>query len=242
MLAWVVIDRRHRRQPHKSRSIHATLLPLPASPLNLELLTFNLPLLNVPAFQPSGFQTFQNCLKPFSCNTYRSPRKCCKQKTYSLAKPFRCNTYKKQGGTSFKPKVLLPAPLSRRSEAQTFGRFNGQASRRVSGLPPIFRTLFQVPYPAIPLFATLTKTAGSHPSSQRFFSFLAGLFLFSFHSLYQKHFRTPSPPKGSALFLKTAGCHPTISILELPLCVRQPHSLSPIPYPLSIPRLVVSCG
>jgi hypothetical protein len=26
---------------------------------------------------------------------------------------------------------------------------------------PIFRTLFQVPYPASPLFATLTKTAGS---------------------------------------------------------------------------------
>ena len=186
--------------------------------------------------------TSQNCFKSFSCNTYRSPRKCCKQKTYGRPNSFRCNTYKKQGGTSFKPKVLLSAPLSRRSETQIFGRFNGQASRRVSGLPPIFRTLFQVPYPAIPLFATLTKTAGSHPSSQRFFSFLAGLFLFSFHSLYQKHFRTPSPPKGSALFLKTAGCHPTISILELPLCVRQPHSLLPIPYPLSIPRLVVSCG
>src|SRR6266480_2219825 len=29
--------------------------------------------------------------------SYRSPRKCCKQKTYGRAKPFRCNTYKKQG-------------------------------------------------------------------------------------------------------------------------------------------------
>ena len=28
---------------------------------------------------------------------------------------------------------------------------------------PIFRTLFQVPYPATPLSATLTKTAGCHP-------------------------------------------------------------------------------
>jgi hypothetical protein len=37
-------------------------------------------------------------LKSFSCNTYESPRKCCKQKTYGLAKPFRCNTYKKHGG------------------------------------------------------------------------------------------------------------------------------------------------
>src|SRR6266478_115916 len=36
--------------------------------------------------------------KSFSCNTYGSPRKCCKQKTYSQAKPFRCNTYKKRGG------------------------------------------------------------------------------------------------------------------------------------------------
>src|SRR6266478_4372216 len=217
MLAWVVIYRRDLRQSPQFRFIHA--LTLPASPLNLELLPFNLPLLNVPAFQPSGFQTFQNCLKPF-----------------------RFNTYKKQGGSSFKPKVLLPAPLSRRSEAQTFGRFNGQASRRVSGLPPIFRTLFQVPYPAIPLFATLTKTAGSHPSSQRFFSFLAGLFLFSFHSLYQERFRTPFPPKGSALFLRTAGCHPTIPVLELDLCALHPYSLFRIPNPLSIPRLVVSCG
>jgi hypothetical protein len=36
--------------------------------------------------------------KSFNCNTYGSPRKCCKQKTYGAAKPFRCNTYKKQGG------------------------------------------------------------------------------------------------------------------------------------------------
>ncbi len=36
--------------------------------------------------------------KSFICNTYASPRKCCKQKTYGLAKPFRCNTYRKHGG------------------------------------------------------------------------------------------------------------------------------------------------
>src|SRR5260370_29726412 len=29
-----------------------------------------------------------------------------------------------------------------------------------SAPPSVFRTLFQVPYPATPLFATLTKTAG----------------------------------------------------------------------------------
>src|SRR6266478_5137609 len=38
------------------------------------------------------------CLKSFSCNTYGSPRKCCKQKTYDVTKPFRCNTYKKHRG------------------------------------------------------------------------------------------------------------------------------------------------
>src|SRR5712664_1039520 len=37
-------------------------------------------------------------LKSFNCNTYGSPRKCCKQKTYVLAKPFRCNTYKNHRG------------------------------------------------------------------------------------------------------------------------------------------------
>jgi hypothetical protein len=35
--------------------------------------------------------------KFFRCNTYGSPRKCCKQKTYGMAKLFRCNTYKKHG-------------------------------------------------------------------------------------------------------------------------------------------------
>ncbi len=74
--------------------------------------------------------------KSFSCNTYGSPRKCCKQKTYSKAKPFRCNTYKKQGAAGYSP---LPHgfPLS-----------------------PVFRTLFQVPYLASLLFAILTKTPG----------------------------------------------------------------------------------
>src|SRR6266576_3995697 len=66
--------------------------------------------------------------------SYRSPRKCCKQKTYGRAKPFRCNTYKKQGvggplshctSNSFLPYpvtssslssyLLLPPYLSRRS-------------------------------------------------------------------------------------------------------------------------------
>jgi len=35
--------------------------------------------------------------KSFICNTYETPRKCCKQKTYGKANSFSCNTYKKQG-------------------------------------------------------------------------------------------------------------------------------------------------
>ena len=34
----------------------------------------------------------------FRSNTYDSPRKYCKQKTYSIAKSFKCNTYKNIGG------------------------------------------------------------------------------------------------------------------------------------------------
>ena len=49
--------------------------------------------------------------KSFSCNTYRSPRKCCKQKTYAAAKPFRCNTYKKQAVGVFVPFWNLPPSL-----------------------------------------------------------------------------------------------------------------------------------
>src|SRR5258708_6247460 len=60
-----------------------------------------------------GYGTFGRSYfhKCFSCNTYGSPRKCCKQKTYGIAKLFRCNTYKKVGGgTSFKQ--AFPHPVT----------------------------------------------------------------------------------------------------------------------------------
>jgi len=80
-----------------------------------------------PVGDPVG--TAPSSFKSFSCNTYGSPRKCCKQKTYSMAKPFKCNTYKKQGGTPFKPKLLLFPSLSRRFDVQTFRRFRHSAPR-----------------------------------------------------------------------------------------------------------------
>jgi len=53
-------------------------------------------------------------LKSFSCNTYGSSRKCCKQKTYRLTKPFRCNTYKKHG-------ALFDIRMFRCADAGMFG-------------------------------------------------------------------------------------------------------------------------
>jgi len=71
-------------------------------------------------------------LKPFSCNTYAPPRKCCKQKTYGLAKPFRCNTYKNQEG-------VLSAPLPRRSHFAIEGppQFRSGTSRPGRDVPTL---------------------------------------------------------------------------------------------------------
>ncbi len=58
----------------------------------------------------SDFAQFWCNLSPFRINTSRPPRKCCKQKTYSLPKLFRCNTYKKPGVGST---ILGPADVGR---------------------------------------------------------------------------------------------------------------------------------
>src|SRR5712692_431638 len=52
---------------------------------------------NAPAGRKNPLPAAHYCFKSFSCNTYGSPRKCCKQKTYGLTNPFRCNTYAKGG-------------------------------------------------------------------------------------------------------------------------------------------------
>jgi hypothetical protein len=81
--------------------IHAS--PPPASPLNLQLLTFNLPLFN-----------------SFSCNIYGPPRKCCKQKTYVPAKLFRFNTYKNRGRGRINLPRSVPPRLCGRSQQFPF--------------------------------------------------------------------------------------------------------------------------
>jgi hypothetical protein len=60
--------------------------------------------------------------KPFSCNTYGSPRKCGKQKTYGQRKPFRCNTYKKQGGAPSSAWDVSVRRYERRERLPCFGK------------------------------------------------------------------------------------------------------------------------
>src|SRR4029077_12289564 len=59
----------------------------------------------------SAGSSFSHRPKFFTCNIYGTPRKCCKQKTYTQAKLFRCSTYKKTGVLS--PRTIVH-PFSRR--------------------------------------------------------------------------------------------------------------------------------
>jgi hypothetical protein len=71
----------------------------------------------------------------------------CAVPRFSPAIPLECAVTKNTGAISFKTKALLsPRPSTTRPP--------------VSDPSSIFRTLFQVPYPVSPAFATLTKTAG----------------------------------------------------------------------------------
>src|SRR5947209_24805 len=54
--------------------------------------------LRSPARLAVAFSPTDRSSNSFSCNTYRFPRKCCKQKTYDRAKPFSCNTDNKHRG------------------------------------------------------------------------------------------------------------------------------------------------
>src|SRR5713226_9419814 len=68
------------------------------------------PFRDAPTCRRSDVPTFPCPPKSFTCNTYASPRKCCKQKTYGTAKFFRHNTYKKTGGGS--RMLALPTKFS----------------------------------------------------------------------------------------------------------------------------------
>ena len=137
--------RDRRLRPCRKGGCPANHARPPDSPSNSSRISPSLPVTFSPTDRPR---------KSFRCNIYRSPRKCCEQKTYGQAKSFRCNTYKKYGVTSFKPNIsLCPCPV---------------ASPVPPQLSPVFRTLFQVPYPTSPVFAALTKTPGVWGHSSHF--------------------------------------------------------------------------
>ncbi len=98
--------------------------------------------------------------KSFICNTYASPRKCCKQKTYGKAKPFRCNTYRKHGGgAAIMVNQALETSRPTSSPALCLGASEVSSAFRLPYTLPssVSRNPFVC---ATPLFATLTKTAG----------------------------------------------------------------------------------
>ena len=67
------------------------------------------------------------------------------------------------------------------------------------------------------LDATLTKKRGGGPCSEvRACQRCNAPFIHSFRSLRKECFTTPFDSQGSTLFLKTAGCTPTLPFLELP--------------------------
>jgi len=71
------------------------------------------------SYRKGGSPDVQISPKPFTCNIYRPPRKCCIQRTYASAKSFRCNTYKKHTGGC--PVAISPFSFSfvlRRRENQ----------------------------------------------------------------------------------------------------------------------------
>jgi hypothetical protein len=101
--------------------------------------------------------TARYCSKSFSCNTYGSPRKCCKQKTYGHAKFFRCNTYRKHGEPlpTFRPNSI--AIVERRSRPDHVG-------------DPVGTFILGLEAPVLFLLAHLSRepvTSFGHPEHKR---------------------------------------------------------------------------
>src|SRR6266849_989847 len=97
MLPCLVKCRSHPRYPSRLGNLFAAPRYIPTSLPHL------LPLPSSRDKNPVTATPLHSVLTPyyfksFRCNTYGTPRKCCKQRTYCIAKSFRCNTYKKHGG------------------------------------------------------------------------------------------------------------------------------------------------
>jgi len=171
--------------------------------------------------------TFSPTVRPhksFSCNTYGSPRKCCKQKTYAKAKSFRFRTYKKQGwGPRLATRMCILSPPT--AEEPTHGSDHvGKDSSPASLLARSFHSLHQE------CFTTLLQSTAS-----ALFLKTAGVSPYNFHSgncskdtTPKGHFFRPLLSTAYTLFqvpypvsplpgtlTKTAGCIPTLPILKL---------------------------
>src|SRR6266852_2571777 len=72
-----------RNSPVDRRTFDPAKVPVSRSTINHFRLN-----VEAPRYSPSGDpDPVGATVKSFSCNTYGSPRKCCKQKTYDMAKP-----------------------------------------------------------------------------------------------------------------------------------------------------------
>jgi hypothetical protein len=103
MVSWVVNSRLHSRPAVPQASSLRNLSRSAHSAFSRDPFFFFRP--STSDFQPRHPPKF------FSCNTYGSPRKCCKQKTYGLTKPFRCNTYEKHRGRVLSIGTFRPSDL-----------------------------------------------------------------------------------------------------------------------------------
>jgi hypothetical protein len=140
-------------------------------------------------------------------------------------------SHPRRSPNSFLTLAPIPCPLSRKSfpfisfadphpltplQSYRFKNSGGGLTPDYGSipLPPIFRTLFQVPYPASPLLAVLTKTRGVWGYSSRFgtrptcrrFDVQTFPYPLSFHTLANSFARrknsTPFFSSDSALFPK----------------------------------------
>ena len=125
----------------------------PRRPLRSNVQTFQSKLLCPPApICPVRIGTswglWTLALNPLSATLMNLPRKCCKQKTYSLSKAFRCNTYEKHAGGGILPIPEVCPSLANPANTShlSFSRDTGRGSPNT-------------PASAAPTFASPTRSA-----------------------------------------------------------------------------------
>jgi hypothetical protein len=121
----------------------------PSSPSNASKIFLSPPITFSPTVRYS---------KSFKCNTYKFPRKCCKQTTYSKINSFKCNTYKKQGGGA---RALRRSKVNR--PLSTVHHFASLLRYLSTSLLRYFNTPL-APYPRFIPFPTVNCRLSTSPS------------------------------------------------------------------------------